>query len=109
VSKNGVKKILPRDLWTAGYTPQITTVVWAGNVDGSATKSTCDGLNCAAPIWKAYMGYALASKKNVEFTEPKGMYKATISRLSGKLASENTPDSARVSTLLAVKPTLYDM
>lgn len=31
-------KILPRDLWTAGYTPQITTVVWAGNVNGKETK-----------------------------------------------------------------------
>lgn len=38
VSQNGVKKILPRDLWTAGYTPQFTTVVWAGNVDGTETK-----------------------------------------------------------------------
>ncbi len=38
VSTGGVKKILPRDLWTAGYTPQITTVVWAGNVDGTETK-----------------------------------------------------------------------
>ena len=36
--KNGNKKILPRDLWTAGYSPQITTVVWAGNVDGKETK-----------------------------------------------------------------------
>lgn len=31
-------KILPRDTWTAGYSPNITTVVWAGNVDGSALK-----------------------------------------------------------------------
>ena len=31
-------KILPRDLWTAGYSTQITTVVWAGNVDGKETK-----------------------------------------------------------------------
>lgn len=34
----GKDKILPRDLWTAGYSPQITTVVWAGNVDGKETK-----------------------------------------------------------------------
>lgn len=38
VSKGGVKKILPRDLWTIGFSPQITTVVWAGNVDGKETK-----------------------------------------------------------------------
>jgi membrane peptidoglycan carboxypeptidase len=31
-------KILPRDLWTAGYSPQITTVVWAGNVNGKETR-----------------------------------------------------------------------
>ena len=36
--ERGNKKILPRDLWTIGYTPQITTVVWAGNVDGKETK-----------------------------------------------------------------------
>ena len=29
--------IYPRNLWTIGYTPQITTVVWAGNTDGSTT------------------------------------------------------------------------
>jgi membrane peptidoglycan carboxypeptidase len=40
VTKGKGEKILPRDLWTAGYTPQITTVVWAGNVDGSETKGT---------------------------------------------------------------------
>lgn len=38
VSVGKEKKILPRDLWTAGYTPQITTIVWAGNVDGTETK-----------------------------------------------------------------------
>ena len=27
------ENILPRDLWTVGYTPQYTTVVWTGNTD----------------------------------------------------------------------------
>jgi len=27
--KNGRKIIAPRNLWTIGYTPQITTVVWS--------------------------------------------------------------------------------
>lgn len=30
------QQILPRDLWTIGYTPTLTTVVWSGNTDGSA-------------------------------------------------------------------------
>lgn len=106
------KKILPRDLWTAGYTPQITTVVWAGNVDGTETKGTCDGLNCAAPIWRNYMEFAHG--KNglnlpVEpFKKPDSVYSATISGISGKLASENTPPEKRVASIFAVKPTAYE-
>jgi len=57
-----VKKILPRDLWTIGYTPDITTVVWAGNVNGKETGPKCDGLNCAAPIWRGFMDFALKDK-----------------------------------------------
>lgn len=37
-AKKESEKILPGDTWTIGYSPDITTVVWAGNVDGSALK-----------------------------------------------------------------------
>ncbi|MDQ1343710.1 MAG: hypothetical protein QG650_430, partial [Patescibacteria group bacterium] len=92
VSVGKEKKILPRDLWTAGYTPQITTIVWAGNVDGTETKGTCDGLNCAAPIWHDYMEYAHRNLPKETFVKPDSVYSATISGISGKLASENTPE-----------------
>jgi penicillin-binding protein 1A len=64
------EQILPRDLWTAGYTPQMTTVVWAGNIDGKQTKGTCDGLNCAAPIWHDYMEFAHKNLPVLEFKQP---------------------------------------
>lgn len=32
-SKKVGENTLPRDLWTVGYTPQYTTVVWTGNTD----------------------------------------------------------------------------
>lgn len=108
VSRGKKKEILPRDLWTAGYTPQITTVVWAGNVDGSETKGTCDGLNCAAPIWQEYMQFAHKKLPKEEFKKPQSLFTATISKMSGKLASENTPQSLRVTTIFAVKPTAYE-
>lgn len=82
VSKGGKKIILPRDLWTAGYTPQITTVVWAGNVDGSETKGTCDGLNCAAPIWHDFMEVAHKNLPKETFTKPESVFSATISQIS---------------------------
>lgn len=108
VSTNGVKKILPRDLWTAGYTPQYTTVVWAGNVDGTETKGTCDGLNCAAPIWRDYMNFAHQGLPVEKFKKPDSVTSATISSITGKLASESTPSTNRVTGLFAVKPTKYE-
>jgi membrane peptidoglycan carboxypeptidase len=82
VSKGGKKQILPRDLWTAGYTPQITTVVWAGNVDGAETKGTCDGLNCAAPIWHDFMEAAHKNLPKESFQKPESIFSATISQIS---------------------------
>ncbi|EKD65987.1 MAG: 1A family penicillin-binding protein [uncultured bacterium (gcode 4)] len=102
------KEILPGDLWTAGYTPQITTVVWAGNTDWSATKWSCDWLNCAAPIWHSYMEFAHKNLKKEDFIKPKSVISATISKASGRLASDNTPDDLKVTTIFAVKPTEYD-
>lgn len=108
VSVGEKKKILPRDLWTAGYTPQYTTVVWAGNVDGTETKGNCDGLNCAAPIWHDFMEFAHKGLPVVPFKKPDSVYTATISTISGKLASESTPDSMRVTSIFAVKPVKYE-
>ncbi len=108
VSKGGKKQILPRDLWTAGYTPQITTVVWAGNVDGSETKGTCDGLNCAAPIWHDFMEAAHKNLPKETFLKPESVFSATISQISWRLATESTPDKLKVTSIFAVKPTEYE-
>lgn len=108
VTKNGKKQILPRDLWTAGYTPQITTVVWAGNVDGSETKGNCDGLNCAAPIWHDFMEAAHKNLPIETFQKPESVFSATISQLSWKLVTVDTPDSLKVNSLFVVKPTEYE-
>lgn len=108
VTKGNKKQILPRDLWTAGYTPQITTVVWAGNVDGSETKGNCDGLNCAAPIWHDFMEAAHKDLPKETFQKPESVITATISQISGRLAGESTPDNLKVTSIFAVKPTEYE-
>lgn len=99
----GDDKILPRDLWTAWYSPQITTVVWAGNVDGKETKWTCDWLNCAAGIWKPFMEFAHKSLPKEDWKEPEWVYKYTIVKSSGRLAIESTPDDQKIQTIMAVK------
>lgn len=102
------KIILPWDLWTVGFTPQITTVVWAGNVDGSAAKSNCSGLSCAAPIWKEFMVFALKDLPYEDFKKPKGVHNVTISKLTGLLATKDTPENLRQKTIMAVKSDRYD-
>ena len=101
-------KILPRDLWTAGYSTQITTVVWAGNVNGKETRGNCDGLNCAAGIWKPFMEFALKDLPKEDWKKPEGIYSYTIAKLSGKLATDTTPDTQKISTMTAVKLDEYD-
>jgi penicillin-binding protein 1A len=108
VSKWWEKKILPRDLWTIGYTPQITTVVWAGNIDGKETKWNCDGLNCAASIWKWYMTFAHKDLPKEDFRKPDGIYSYDISKLSGHLATKDTPRDLVRSTIMAVELKTYD-
>lgn len=105
---DGKKKILPRDLWTAGYTPQITTVVWAGNISGAATTGSADGLNVAAPIWRMFMNFAHKNLPLKTFTPPSDLITATISNISGKLVGTSTPSQFRVSSVFAVQPTQYE-
>ncbi len=106
--KKGSTAILPGDLWTAGYTPQITTVVWAGNVNGAAMSPKAESLNSAAPIWKQFMEFALADLPKAEWKKPEWIYTYNIAKSSGKLAGKSTPEDQVVSTIMAVKLDEYD-
>lgn len=95
-------KIAPRDTWTAWYSPNITTVVWAGNVDGSALRGTCDGINCTAPAWNKFMTFALRDYPNTEFKAPADLFTFETAKLSGLLSSNG------VKNIMAVKLTEQD-
>jgi len=43
-----------------------------------------------------------------DFTRPDGVYDVTISKTSGRLASNSTPSGQKVETIMAVKPDNYD-
>lgn len=47
-----------KDAWFAGYTPELTTVVWVGNDDASPMNKVTGG-GIPARIWKAFMSAAL--------------------------------------------------
>ncbi len=92
------------DAWTAGYTPNLVSVVWVGNNDNSEMKRGADGSIVAAPIWQAFMKRALTGKPIERFTKPAPPettrpillgkvfeQKIKVNKLTGKLATDQTP------------------
>lgn len=102
------KTIYPRNLWTAGYTPQVTTIVWAGNNDGSPTNLKWNGLEWAGPIWKEFMEFYHKGKGELEWKMPSGVKKVNISEISGKLAPDGFNPKYIVSSLFVNAPQSYD-
>jgi penicillin-binding protein 1A len=106
--KNWQKTVYPRDLWTIWYTPQITTVVWAGNLDGKETNLQWDWLNAAGPIWRDFMKYAHEGKKVENWKRPVWVKSVNISSISWFLASKTLDKKFIVASLFKNVPKNYD-
>lgn len=108
LEKNGQKIVAPRNLWTVGYTPQITTVVWAGNTDGKETNFLGNGLEAAGPIWKKFMEYAHEGKAIKNWKQVKWVNSVNISTISWKLAPNDFNKKFIVNSLFKNTPKQYD-
>lgn len=105
---NGVKTLLPWDLWTAWYTPQITTVVWVWNTNWKALKASWSWLWSAAPIWKDFMEFAHEWKENLVWKKPDDIKEASISTISWLLAPEWFDKNFIAKSLFKNVPSSYD-
>ncbi|MFA6458114.1 MAG: transglycosylase domain-containing protein [Patescibacteria group bacterium] len=85
------KSILPGDVWTIGYTPQMTVATWMGNNDGTPMNMSGGGFASAGPIWMGFMKAAHEDLPVKNFPIPEGIVQRSVSRLTGKLASSSTP------------------
>jgi len=95
-----------KDAWAVGYTPEIVTGVWVGNTDNSPMKKGADGARLALPIWHDFMAEITRKYPPSKFNPPstiqveKPILKGEIpdeitlkiDRISGKLATEFTPE-----------------
>ncbi len=112
-TKNWQKTILPWDLWTAWYTPQYTTVVWSWNSNWQAMTAKADWLWWAAPIWRDFMNYLHTNLKAEDWTKPKSVKTAEISKLTWLLIPEDKRELFRSynlasTTIFTNIPTKYD-
>ena len=95
-----------KDAWIVGYTPSIVAGVWAGNNENTPMKK--GGAAMAGPIWNKFISEALKDLPNEGFEVPdveidpiktkpilRGSWQGNesffIDKISGKLATENTP------------------
>jgi len=104
-----------RDAWIIGYTPNISVGAWAGNNNNSPMEKKVAGF-IVAPMWNAFMNEILAVIDNEKFKKPKdadlstlkpvlrgvwlGGVEYTIDKISGKLATEYTPDETKKGRII---------
>ncbi len=106
--ENGEDVKLPRNLWTAWYTPQYTTVVWAWNTDGKPLFQKWNGLEWAGPIWKKFMEFIHIWEEVKNWQQPSWVKQASISNISWFLPGKSTPSSFVLSSLFKNLPNKYD-
>jgi membrane carboxypeptidase/penicillin-binding protein PbpC len=97
-----------RDNWTMGYTPDLVTGVWVGNADYTPMVNTT-GLTGAAPIWSAFMQYAVpivSSGAPTPFYMPPGIVERTICSVSGAEPSQWCRGGQRNELFAADQPPL---
>lgn len=105
---NGKNELFPWDLWTAWYTPDFTTVVWAWNTNWQAVDRNGDWLNGAAPIWRDFMNFAHAGKPASNWKRPSNMPAIKISTISWLLAPEWFDPNFIVESMFKNIPKEYD-
>jgi len=87
-----------KDIWFAGYTPELVAVVYIGH-DQPKQMSSQYGGNYPALIWRKAMEIAHKEKKVTKFPAPKGVVYSTICNISGKKPSKLCPDDHIVTEM----------
>lgn len=106
--ENGKEFKFPRNLWTAWYTPQYTTVVWSWNTDWKPLNSKWNGLEWAGPVFKKFMEYIHTWEEIQNWSQPEWVKQANISSLSWFLPSKSTQSWYIISSLFKNVPNKYD-
>ncbi|MCF7833786.1 MAG: PBP1A family penicillin-binding protein [Candidatus Pacebacteria bacterium] len=112
-----------KDAWTVGYSPSVVVGVWSGNNDNTSMKK--GGVAMAGPIWNKFIKEALKDTPSENFEKPdwnldpkstkpvlrgnwQGNENFFIDKISGKLATENTPqETLQEKVLTNVHSILY--
>jgi membrane peptidoglycan carboxypeptidase len=101
VIKDGDREVsVPRDGWLATYTPSRVTMYWAGNANDKPMNKNALWLLLNSEVNKSFYNQMLEQWyiKNDSMTKV-DVKSVNISKITGRLANENTPEEFKVSTL----------
>jgi penicillin-binding protein 1A len=95
----------PKDTWFAGYSTDITAVVWIGYDDGRVLGGAEQGAVTALPAWMELMKAATDGKPRVDFSRPPGVVTVAIDKRTGELPYPDDPDVMDEVFLAGTEPT----
>lgn len=100
--------ILPRNLFTAWYTPQYTTVVWSGNTNWWAASPRANWLEASWPIWKEFMEYLHTWEPVLNWRKPDWVKEVNISEITGMLAPSDMDNTFITSAIFKNPPQITE-
>lgn len=89
-----------KDIWFAGFTPDLVGIVWIGYDNPTAMPEAFGG-GLPAKIWRKIMSEAHRNLPARDFQRPPGIVAATVDSKSGLLPGPNTPPDHQVTDLFA--------
>ncbi len=94
-----------KDTWFAGYSPEITAVVWVGYDDGKPLGGAEMGGSTALPIWVNFMKSAHEGRPRSEFSKPaSGLTVVKIDRKTGLIPYEGDTETFEEVFLAGSEP-----
>jgi len=105
-----------RDIWMAAYNPSISISVWMGFDQTDDTHKIANGITGGkntASVAAAFFKEAYSNKEKPKFTVPDGLiwltidHQALITKGAVMLASNTTPDSAKISEVFTTSNRPY--
>ena len=84
-----------KDAWFAGFGGDITAVSWVGYSQFRTLGTNETGGRAALPIWRDFMGAALAGKPQLDYIVPAGIVTADVGVASGELLAHGASEESR--------------
>lgn len=97
-----------RSAWFVGFSPDLVVGIYVGFDDNHTLGDRETGGRAAAPIFKDFMGTALANQPSRPFRTPSGVKFVSIDARTGQLPGPDSRDIISEAFRFGTEPTVFD-